>query len=70
MVEQGRVKSFDAKTGEGWIVPGDWTSRDLYVLRSSILDEGIKNLPVNATVTYQSRTSGRGLEAFNVSIAK
>ncbi|MGH2806281.1 MAG: cold-shock protein [Actinomycetota bacterium] len=70
MVETGRVKSFDRTSGEGWIVPGDWTSRDVFVRRSSILDEGLKNLPVDGQVTYQSRTTAAGLEAFNVSVTK
>ncbi len=68
-MENGRVKSFDKATGSGWIIPADGVHH-LFVLGQNILDDGVKTLPVNAMVTYDSRTNAKGLEAFNVSIAK
>ena len=69
MTENGRVKSFDKTTRSGWIIPADGV-KDLYVHERSILDDNIKALPVNAMVTYESRTNAKGIEAFNVSVTK
>ena len=69
MTENGRVKSFDKTTGSGWIIPADGV-RDLYVHQRNVLDEGIKELPVDALVTYESRTNAKGIEAFNVSVTE
>jgi CspA family cold shock protein len=68
-MENGTVKSFDTVKGQGWIVPTDGT-KDLFVHQRNILGNEIKTLPVDAKVTYESRTNDRGLEAINVSLTK
>ena len=67
-MENGTVKSFDDVKRSGWIVPADGT-KDLFVHQRNIRDD-IKTLPVDAKVTYESRTSDKGLEAINVSLMK
>ena len=68
-MENGIVKSFDADKGQGWIVPADGT-KDLFVHQRNILGNEIKTLPIDAKVTYESRTNEKGLEAINVSLTK
>ena len=68
-MENGTVKSFDETKGQGWIVPADGT-KDLFVHQRNILGGDVKTLPIDAKVTYESRTNDRGLEAINVSLSK
>ena len=68
-MENGTVKSFDETKGYGWIVPTDGT-KDLFVHQRSILGDDVKTLPIDAKVTFDSRTNDKGLEAINVSLAK
>jgi CspA family cold shock protein len=68
-MENGTVKSFDDAKGQGWIVPAEG-SKDLFVHQRNILDDKIKTLPVDAKVTYESRTNEKGLEAINVALSK
>jgi CspA family cold shock protein len=65
----GTVKSFDDSKGYGWIVPTDGT-KDLFVHQRNILGNDITTLPIDARVTYESRTNDKGLEAINVSLMK
>lgn len=65
----GTVKSFDDVKGQGWIVPTDGT-KDLFVHQRNILGDDVKTLPLNAKVTYESRSNEKGLEAINVSLSK
>ena len=65
----GTVKSFDETKGQGWIVPTDG-SKDLFVHQRNIMGDNVKTLPINASVTYESRTNEKGLEAINVSLSK
>ena len=65
----GTVKSFDDSKGYGWIVPTDGT-KDLFVHQRNILSNDVKMLPIDAKVTYESRTNDKGLEAINVSLSK
>ncbi len=65
----GTVKSFDDVKGQGWIVPTDGT-KDLFVHQRNILGDDVKTLPLNARVTYESRSNEKGLEAINVSLSK
>jgi CspA family cold shock protein len=66
-MESGTVKSFDTVKGQGWIVPIQGT-KDLFVHQRNIL--GVKTLPIDAKVTYESRTNDKGLEAIRVSLGK
>jgi cold shock protein len=68
-LENGTVKSFDEARGYGWIVPTAGT-RDLFVHQRNILGDDIMTLPIDAKVTYESRTNDKGLEAINVSLSK
>ncbi len=68
-MENGIVKSFDDAKGQGWIVPTDG-SKDLFVHQRNILGDDIKTLPIDAKVSYESRTNEKGLEAINVSLTK
>jgi CspA family cold shock protein len=68
-LENGTVKSFDDAKGYGWIVPADGT-KDLFVHQRSIQGDNVRMLPVDAKVTYESRTNDKGLEAINVSLRK
>jgi CspA family cold shock protein len=68
-LENGIVKSFDDAKGYGWIVPTDGT-KDLFVHQRNILGDDVRTLPIDAKVTYESRTNDKGLEAFNVSLSK
>jgi CspA family cold shock protein len=68
-MENGTVKSFDAAKGQGWIMPSDGT-KDLFVHQRNILGDDIKTLPIDAKVTYESRTNDKGPEAIKVSITK
>ena len=67
-MEHGRVKSFDEATGQGWIVPtdGHW---EVFVHQRN-LGTGLKKLPVDAKVNYETRTNAKGVEAFNVSVTE
>jgi CspA family cold shock protein len=65
----GTVKSFDTVKGSGWIMPTDGT-KELYVNQRNILGDDVKALPIDARVTYESRTNEKGLEAINVSLSK
>jgi cold shock protein len=65
----GTVKSFDDAKGSGWIVPTDGT-KDLFVHQRNILGNDVKTLPIDAEVTYDSRTNDKGLEAINVSLLR
>ena len=65
----GIVKSFDETKGHGWIVPSDGT-KDLFVHQRNIMGDDVKTLPIDAKVTYESRTNDKGLEAINVSLSK
>ena len=68
-MEHGKVKSFDDAKGQGWIVPTEG-SKELFVHQRNILGDDIKTLPVDALVSYESRTNDKGIEAFNVSLTK
>jgi CspA family cold shock protein len=68
-LENGTVKSFDDAKGQGWIAPAEGM-KDLFVHQRSILDNDVRTLPVDAKVTYESRTNEQGLEAINVSLSK
>ena len=68
-MENGTVKSFDETKGQGWIMPTDG-SKNLYVNQRNIVGDDVKTLPIDARVTYESRTNEKGLEAINVSLAK
>ena len=68
-MENGTVKSFDEAKGYGWIVPSDGT-KDLFVHQRNILGDDVKTLPIDARVTYESRTNDKGLEAMKVSLSK
>ena len=65
----GTVKSFDEAKGHGWIVPSDGT-KDLFVHQRNIMGDDVLSLPVDAKVTYESRSNDKGLEAINVSLAR
>ena len=69
LLQNGIVKSFDDSKGYGWIVPTDGT-KDLFVHQRNILGNDIRTLPIDAKVTYESRTNDKGLEAINVSLMK
>ena len=66
-MEQGKVKSFDEAKGQGWIIPTDGP-KEIFVQQRNLGE--IKTLPVDAMVTYESRTNDKGIEAFNVSLTK
>ena len=68
-MENGTIKSFDETKGYGWIVPSDGT-KDLFVHQRNLMGADVKTLPVDAKVTYESRTNEKGLEAINVSLSK
>ncbi|MEA2476516.1 MAG: cold shock protein [Actinomycetota bacterium] len=68
-MENGTVKSFDNDKGQGWIVPTDGT-KNLFVHQRNILGDDVKTLPIDARVTYESRSNDKGLEAINVSLSK
>lgn len=68
-MEFGTVKSFDDAKGYGWIVPTKGTN-DLFVHQRNILGDDVRTLPIDAKVTYESRTNDKGLEAINVSLSK
>ena len=68
-MQNGTVKSFDETKGQGWIVPSDGT-KDLFVHHRNIMGEDVRTLPIDAKVTYESRTNDKGLEAINVSLSK
>jgi cold shock protein len=68
-MENGTVKSFDETKGQGWIVPTDGT-KELFVHQRNILGDDVSSLPINAKVTYESRSNDRGLEAMKVSLIK
>jgi cold shock protein len=68
-LRNGTVKSFDDAKGYGWIVPTDGT-KDLFVHQRNILGDDVKTLPIDASVTYESRRNEKGLEAINVSLNK
>jgi cold shock protein len=68
-MENGTVKSFDEAKGYGWIVPSDGT-KELYVHQRNIMGENVRTLPIDAKVTFESRTNDKGLEAINVSLSK
>jgi CspA family cold shock protein len=68
-MENGTVKSFDEAKGYGWIVPSDGT-KDLFVHQRNIMSDNVKTLPIDARVTFESRTNDKGLEAINVSLSK
>lgn len=48
-----------APKAQGWIVPTDGT-RDLFVQQRNILGDDVRTLPVDAKVTYESRTNDIG----------
>ena len=66
-MKNGIVRTFDADKGYGWIVPSD--GGNLFVHRSNIPGD-ITTLPADARVTYESRTTAKGVEAINVSLSK
>ena len=68
-MKNGIVRDFDADNGYGWIVPNDGTD-DLFVHRGSIVGDDIRNLSIDAQVTYQSRLNSKGIEAINVALSK
>lgn len=67
-MENGIVKSFDEAKGYGWIVPSAGT-KDLFVHQRNIVGENVKTLPIDAKVTFESRTNDKGIEAINVSLS-
>jgi cold shock protein len=68
-MENGTVKSFDEAKGYGWIVPSDGT-KDLFVHQRNIMGANVKTLPIDAKVSFESRTNDKGLEAINVSLSR
>ena len=68
-LDNGTGKSIDDVKGYGRIVPTDRT-QDLFVHQRNILGDDVKTLPIDAKVTYESRTNDKGLEAINVSLNK
>jgi cold shock protein len=68
-MENGIVKSFDDVKGQGWITPSEGT-KDLFVHQRNILGNDVKTLPIDAKVTYESRTNDKGIEAIKVSVTK
>ena len=66
-MEHGKVKSFDEAKGQGWIIPTDGP-KDIFVQKRNL--GNITTLPVDAMVSYESRTNDKGIEAFNVSLTK
>ena len=68
-MENGIVKSFDETKGFGWIVPNDG-EKDLFVHQRNILGDDVRTLPIDAKVTYESRSNEKGLEAMKVSLSK
>ena len=66
-MEHGKVKSFDEAKGQGWIIPTDGP-KDIFVHQRNLGD--IKTLPVDAMVSFESRTNDKGIEAFNVTLTK
>jgi CspA family cold shock protein len=68
-MENGTVKYFDEAKGYGWIVPSDGT-KELFVHQRNIMGDNVKTLPIDAKVTFESRTNDKGLEAINVSLSK
>jgi cold shock CspA family protein len=40
------------------------------VHQRNILGDDVKTLPIDARVTYESRSNDKGLEAINVSLSK
>jgi CspA family cold shock protein len=68
-LENGTVKSFDDAKGQGWIAPADGM-KDLFVHQRNILGNDVRTLPIDAKVTYESRTNDKGLEAINVSLSR
>ena len=68
-MENGTVKSFDDAKGQGCIAPADGM-KDLFVHQRNILGNDVRTLPVDAKVTYESRTHEKGLEAINVSLSR
>lgn len=68
-MRNGTVKSFDDAKGYGWIVPTDGT-KDHFVHQRNILGDDVRTLPIDAKVTYESRSNDKGFEAINVSLNK
>lgn len=68
-MENGTVKSFDESKGYGWIAPSEG-AKDLFVHQRNIMGDDVRTLPVDAKVTFESRTNEKGLEAINVSLSK
>ncbi len=68
-MENGIVKSFDEAKGYGWIVPAGG-AKDLFVHQRNIVGDDVMTLPVDAKVSFESRTNDKGLEAINVTLSK
>ncbi len=64
----GTVKWFNESKGYGFITPDDG-SPDVFVHFSAIQAEGFKTLNEGQSVSFETQTSDKGLQAANVRIA-
>eukprot|EP00520_Triparma_pacifica_P013654 CAMPEP_0118652328 /NCGR_PEP_ID=MMETSP0785-20121206/11259_1 /TAXON_ID=91992 /ORGANISM="Bolidomonas pacifica, Strain CCMP 1866" /LENGTH=178 /DNA_ID=CAMNT_0006544837 /DNA_START=6 /DNA_END=542 /DNA_ORIENTATION=+ len=65
MAYNGSVKWFNLKSGFGFITPDDGTD-DIFVHRSSIVEEGLKDLRDGEKVAYDVEQDGDKAKAINV----
>ena len=62
---QGTVKWFSADRGYGFIAPDDGTD-DVFVHKSAIQAEGLRDLQENQRVEYTARQGAKGPQAEQV----
>jgi CspA family cold shock protein len=62
---RGTVKSFNAVSGYGFIVP-DETGSDLWVHLRNVVDQRAATLAAGDRVEFEIRVGGMGPEAINV----
>jgi len=65
---KGTVKWFNESKGYGFITPDDG-SPDVFVHFSAIQAEGFKTLNEGQTVSFETQTGDKGLQAANVQLA-